>query len=741
MPSFFRQLAAEFHPKRFFPSLTAGLIAGIVAVMVEISLAALIFSGDLSRFVSSGIGITLFSSFVIGLVVSLTSAFRGVVGVGQDIPAAILGVVAAAIATSLPASTPPEEVYATVVAAIAVTSLVTGVGFFLLGLLRLGGLVRFIPYPVIGGFLAGTGWLLIKGSFGVMADASLTISGLPGLFAVQAVTKWLPGLLFAVLLYLIARRYSHFLIIPGLLLAAVLMFYIVMWAMRVSVAEAGAQGWFLGSFPAGALWRPLTPGDLRLVQWQAIFGNVGSIATILLVSTVSLLLNASGLELTVRRDVDLDRELRASGLATILSGLGGGTPGYMALSLSALGYRLKAESRLVGILAAGVCGLTLFIGAPLLAILPRPVIGGLLFFLGLSFLVEWIYDSWFKLSRGEYVIVLLILIAMNVVGVLEGVGLGILLAVGLFVLEYSRTSVVKHTLTGSSFHSNVDRPKLYEQLLLRKGELSYILELQGFIFFGTANKLLDRVRERVGEAGKVCPHFVLLDFRQVIGLDASAILSFTKIIQLAQSNGFVLIFTDLNPVLQKKLSKDVLTPAYAECCLTFTDLNHGVEWCEEQIIQQIESAGLKAKPATLLEQIEKELPSSANLEQLKGYCQKMQVEAGHVLIHQGQHSAGMFFIESGGAEARLNLAEGKSVRLRKMSPGTIVGEVGLYADMPTSASVLADQTSTLYFLSRDKLLEMEQKSPDLAAALHRFIARLLGERLFDSTSVIQSLLQ
>ena len=79
---------------------------------------------------------------------------------------------------------------------------------------------------------------------------------------------------------------------------------------------------------------------------------------------------------------------------------------------------------------------------------------------------------------------MLILVAMNVVGVLQGVGLGLLVAIGLFVYDYSRTSVVRHALSGASFHSNVDRPPFYNQYLRDHADLIYILELQGFIFFG-----------------------------------------------------------------------------------------------------------------------------------------------------------------------------------------------------------------------------------------------------------------
>ncbi len=735
---FFHQLLDEFQPRHLFPSLLAGLISGILTVIIEISLAALIFSGNLARFVSGGIGITLFSSLIIGVVVALTSSMRGAVAVGQDIPAAILAPLAAGIAASLAPSVPPEATYVTVVAVMAVTSLVTGIGFLLMGIFRLGGLIRFIPYPVIGGFLAGTGWLLVKGSFGVMADASLTLTGLPYLLQAGVVDRWLPGLLFAILLYLVVRRYNHFWIIPALVLAAILVFYIVLWVTNSSIAYEAARGWLLGPFPQGMLWHPLVLSDLNLIQWPAIFGSAASIATILLVSAVALLLNASGLELTVRQDIDLDRELRSAGLANLLSGLSGGTPGYQALSLSALGYRLKAGGRLVGIFSASLCGLALFFGAPLLSLLPRPVIGGLLLFLGLSFLVEWVYDAWFKMSKHDCIIILLILIAMNGIGVLQGVGLGLLVAIGLFVYDYSHTSVIRHTLSGDCFHSNVDRPPSYNQYLRDHADLIYILELQGYIFFGTVNKLLGQVRRRIKETGHPGLRFIVIDFGHVSGLDSSAVMSFIKMKQLAQANAFVLVLTHLSPAMRAKLEPEMLTRPDAALWCTFPDINHGFAWCEEQII----TTGLvpgKEFP-TFFQHLGEVLPGPDGAEKLQAYCERMQVKMGKILIRQGQPPSGLFFIETGGAEVELELDTGQQVRLRKMT-GTIVGEMSQYTGHPATASVVADQSGITYFLSNEKLQEMERKDPDLASALHKFIARLLSERLADADHVVEALLE
>ena len=150
--------------------LLSGLIVGIVVVIVAISFAVLIFSGDLASLAPRGISLGLFTGLVMAGSIAVTSSFRGMVATPQDVPAAITALIAASVAAALPSGTGPDELFATVVAAIALTTLATGLFFLALGFLKLGGLSRFIPYPVIGGFLAGTGWLLLKGSVGVLAD-------------------------------------------------------------------------------------------------------------------------------------------------------------------------------------------------------------------------------------------------------------------------------------------------------------------------------------------------------------------------------------------------------------------------------------------------------------------------------------------------------------------------------------------------------------------------------------------
>src|SRR5690606_22803016 len=118
-----------------------------------------------------------------------------------------LATMAAAIVATMPASAGDESVFATVVATIVLTSLTTGLFFFGVGLFRLGNLVRCIPYPVMGGYLAGIGWLLVLGSIRVMVDTPAGFSGFFPLFQADLLWQWLPSCLFGLVLLLLVRRF------------------------------------------------------------------------------------------------------------------------------------------------------------------------------------------------------------------------------------------------------------------------------------------------------------------------------------------------------------------------------------------------------------------------------------------------------------------------------------------------------------------------------------------------------
>jgi SulP family sulfate permease len=233
-------LRQDLRPKRLLPILTVALISGLVVTTYEISFGTLIFSGDLSPYLSTGIGFCLMGAVVIGAIAALLSGNPGMVAIPTVGSAVIVATMAAGIDSEL--SGEPQRVFPTVTTAITVASLLTGGAFLALGWFRLGNLIRYIPYPVIGGFLAGTGWLVVSGAFKTMNGIPLTIANLGRFTEPEAGLRWLPGVVFAVILLLIVRRFKHYLITPLMILAAVLLFYLVLWLTGTSIEQATQMG-------------------------------------------------------------------------------------------------------------------------------------------------------------------------------------------------------------------------------------------------------------------------------------------------------------------------------------------------------------------------------------------------------------------------------------------------------------------------------------------------------------------
>ena len=160
----------------------------------------------------------------------------------QDVPAAILALATAGIGASMAATATDGEIFVTVLATVVICTLVTGLFFLGLGYFNLGDLVRFLPYPVIGGFLAGTGWLLTIGGLGVMTGISLNFSRLALLLQPDLAMRWLPGLVFAVTLLVVQSRLNHYLVMPALILGTIGLFYCFLWATETPLGLVSADG-------------------------------------------------------------------------------------------------------------------------------------------------------------------------------------------------------------------------------------------------------------------------------------------------------------------------------------------------------------------------------------------------------------------------------------------------------------------------------------------------------------------
>jgi sulfate permease, SulP family len=710
--SLITELARDLRPARLGPIVTTGLVCGVLNVIDVFSYGALYFSGDLGAYLPLGIGMLLVGDAIMCVIAVLASSHPSTMSGSQDAPAAILATLIVTVLATLPAALGPEERFLTIVMLVSGTTLLTGLSFMLIGYFKLGALVRFLPYPVAGGFLAGTGWPLITSAIGLMTDAPLGLA----LLEPATLLHWL----------------------PGMTISAVLLFYAVVWASGTPIDMLVEQGWLFQFAPGGGQWRfPFAPDALASVQWPVLLANLPNILPIVIVSTIVLLLNVTGTELIVKQDIDLNRELVATGVANLAGGLAGGTVSYPEISQAGLNHKLAGSSRVTGLVSAGFGAICVLAGPLLLSFVPKLVLAGLLAFLGVAIILEWVVAARTRFPRLEYAIILIIALVSAAVGFLEGMIVGLIAAVLLFVINYSRINVVKHALTGLTYRSRVTRGSRQRKLLQDQGEQIHILQLQGYLFFGTANSLLEQVRERVQRQDLSAIRFLLLDFQQVPGLDSTAILSFSKMLQLAQEREITLVLSGLSGEVRRSFAQsDFLNqPEVAQIVAT---LDSGLEWCEEQLLA---AAGVVEDEAPLADQLADLLARPEQLQRLMAYLERSEAQAGTYLMRQGDEPDGIYLIEKGQVTAQLEPADQPPVRLETMRGGRVIGEVGFYLGVKRTAAVRADEPTTIYRLSKAKLEAIEGSDPETANTFHRLIIHLLSERITHLIRAVDALLR
>jgi SulP family sulfate permease len=713
---------------------TCGLITGVLQVVLSSSYAALIYRGELSPFLSQGIGFALTGALVIATIIALFATIPGTIGSNQDVSVAIFTIISSSIVSMMPSGASPESVFCTVIMAIALTVLLTGLFFLALGYFRLGGLIRYFPYPVVGGFLAGAGWLLFKGGFTLTTG----LYSYNQLFQPDFLAHWLPGVLFAVILLIMVKHFHNPFILPLFFITGLLLFYGNAWRLGLSPDYLSTNGWLLGPFTNQVSWQPLTLSQFSLVEWPVITGQAANMVTVIAVGSIALLLNASAFELEVKQDVDLNKELRLAGIANLFCCLSPGFVGFRQLGLSVLNYRMQARSRMVGVIAVTIIGLALFFGTSVISYFPKVIMGGLVMYLGLTFLYEWAYQTFFTLPTIDFIIIWLVLLVIATTGFMPGVGVGLLAAVIMFIISYSRTEVVRHELTGKKFQSQVPRRHSQRLTLEAHGEELYILQLQGFIFFGTAYRLFNRIKVRLEKTGQEQSNFVVLDFQRVAILDSTGMLSFRKLLDLMTAYSTQLIITGTSPQITQQFLKGGLSPSHRYIHY-FQDLNDGMEWCENQILHRYNEN--KSQPLNLQQQLADTLPGCSDITPLLQYMERLEISPGHIIIREGEPAHDFYFIESGKVTIRTKQPTDSILHLETMKNGRVVGDISFYLGHCRTAEVIAVDHSIIYRISAKHVQQLEKENPKTSALLHQIMARLLAERVSQLVKTVNALQQ
>jgi SulP family sulfate permease len=254
-----------------------------------------------------------------------------------------------------------------------------------------------------------------------------------------------------------------------------------------------------------------------------------------------------------------------------------------------------------------------------------------------------------------------------------------------------------------------------------------ILDLQGYLFFGTAAELVDRVQRRTLDASVPQLQFLVLDFRRVTGIDSSTVQAFQRIDRLARTGDFVLVWSGLSDRTRRQLGSLVSSEQLVQA-----SRDRAVELCEELLLSR---AGLEEEETYRPQDGEVDL-----IGLIGDVAERREVRAETLLIEQGQPSREVIVIESGRMTVRLRAANGGEVRLRTLGPGAVVGEIGTYLGTPAYAEVVTDTDCMIRVLTADRIRELERDDPALASQLHRLIVERLARRLSQTNQALDDAL-
>lgn len=718
-----------------FPTIVSGILIGVDNIGSGLAFATLLFTGALAAGLNIGISVILLGAMVFAI--GLRSAQANAAGQVQEQGIAILSTALVAMTLHMPDASETSLV-ATALAIIGGSSLVTGIVYIAFGRLHMGSFARFIPFPVVAGFLAGTGCLLVVGAIAILTKEQTALTMLNAAFHANNALKGqiFTTIIFAVTIFIMLRRFSSPFVLPGILVGSVTLFYALCFLLGIDMDNARATGWLNDFAVSGTQHASISLADLPgQVVWSEVLSAMPLMVSIAAINTLGLLLNNSGLELYTGRDLDSNRELRNSGIANLASGAMCAPSGFIGLGMTLMADEMGAKSRWVGFAAAVATGLGLFFAEPLIKTMPGFFTAGIVLFLGIDLIHEWLIQTRNRLPAMEWMIIFVIFVVISATGFLEGVAVGVFISIILFVINYSRLPVIHSVSTGAEKRSNVDRSVVETRHLHQHGGAIDIIEIQGYLFFGTATHIVDNIHERIIAENTEKLKFVILDMRRVQGADSSAMVCFSKIKKLAELNAFHVVFSHISADLMELLRHSGNDITSDDVLSRQPDLDNALNWCEEKLLA--EAHAIAPFASELQHHLQELIGEHPRIPDLLASMNCLQLPSGSVLINKGDDARDVFFLDRGKISVTTPLPDGGSLHLRTMTSGAIFGELALYSNHIRIADVVADGDVVVFELTFATLDLLERTDPELAILCHKLLARALAEKLIVTTKSLR----
>ena len=715
--------------------LLGGLAAALVGLPQALGKGALVFLPLGLEHVHVGIIAGLYAAIAGGLVAALIGRPRYQISGPLTSAAVISASLVATLASNPLFSSPAGLKVGTIATLVFLAVLLGGVIQVLFAALKLGRALKFIPQPVLAGFMCGVALQIVmqqvKPLFGIPTDSPLS-----DLFNhAEKIHPWavIVGTT-TVIAALLSRRISDRVPAPMVGLAAGAAAFVLL----RGYAGVGGMGEVLRALPENALMHSPLPAMLQL-DWSSLWVDVAAevaVTALLLaiIGSVMTLLSAAMVDATTGSNQDGDRALFTQGISNICSAaMGGLFTGGTTLAVLA-NYQAGGRTALSGATLSTIFLVLLFVGGALLAFVPMAVLAGVMIAIAIGVVDNLTRDMLPNRHRKRPIdslraanlgIVILVGATTAFVNILAAVVIGVLAATILLVVRMS-TSIVYRLSNGVSRSSLKTRDVKQAACLRENGGEIGIVELGGYVFFGTA----DRMRTEI-EAFARGRTMVILDFRRVYEVEASGARVLQVLGNALKEQGIAVALSHVQ--LDEPLGL-YLQASGADRSINvehwFTDLDRALEWAEDRLLER---CGKQVKSSDEISLGNAELFADLDareLETLRGLLRREALENGDLLFKEGDVGDKLFVITKGEVSIKLKLpGTARLQRLATFGPGMVFGEMALIEGKPRSAEAHVMQDAIVYSLSAANFEMLRKQHPAIAFAIMGSLTRQLAARL------------
>lgn len=750
MIRYYRKINLPALNTQWLTNLPPSMVSAIIITVTSTAAISMVFKGDLSVYLPIGISCALIGAIVVNAVSKFVCVFPFAISCMTPNSAVVMGLFLTDLSKL---NLPQQDFFYTIFAAFLITSFITALFLSLVGALKLGKLIRFMPYPVMCGFFAGVGWYLFIGAFhitGIEIEALTLNSDFH-----DVLLQIGPALAFSLVVFMAQRKYKNPFTYISLITVSMALFYAWLMYKGIDHQQASVQNLTIESHETDFLFKHFGPHMFSYIHWGEIFSRWTYIFAFAVVNLLSLLAYAVNFEEISHTTADLDRETKFIGLSNIMGTfLSGGTSIFTTQSLA---HRETGANHSISVLYVSIfCIFILFFSNYIIPFIPKFIVSGILITNGFSLIHKWLFKMARKISLEEWSIIAIIFLIMIYEGFIQGISVGLALAFMLFIFTNSQAQFIRYEIPGNKRISNAFYPIERAKVLQESGGKIRIIKIQGFFFFGTAERLYTHVINNVLTIHDPKIAYLILDFSLVTDVDSTAVHTLLKLQSVMALQNCTLILTNLNKRSRKHMGMAASSyktleflPYFKSMILNtkrgnfyaFEDIDAGLEWAEKKILQDFQEPQQQKIEGHLLE-FSDFLDTAEESDIFRSYLKKIKLKKGEHLVTPEHPDMSMYFIEEGHV-AYLLLKENRLgyKRMSEFGPGHVIGELQFYLGRELeNMKIDCIEDCVLYKLNKVNYKRLEQDYPNIALKFSTWIIKIISRRLDALTEEIKMLL-